>query len=258
MTLSAQFIGDCWHREFQEAVTWLKEYTDASFAPTLEQANRRLAESAAPDVIVLAQSRPDTLPHSEIELLQRNAPRARLIALLGSWCEGTLRKSVPWPGVTPVYWHQFVPRLPSVLAAREEWSPTAGSSPESVPHRGGLVAIRANTLETYQAIANPCADLGYATGWMTPGKQLVFADAVAGVFDCPSAIVADRIALSNFVAQLAGAPVIALLGFPRTDDWRVAHSAGAATVLSKPFLHEELWSALQSLPIPRKLAASLS
>ena len=34
-------------------------------------------------------------------------PLARIVGLLGSWCEGEVRSGRPWPGAMRIYWHQW-------------------------------------------------------------------------------------------------------------------------------------------------------
>ena len=58
-------------------------------------AGRRRGSS--PDVIVVAQAFPGQFSHQAIDRLRRLAPLARMVGLMGSWCEGEMRTGSPWP-----------------------------------------------------------------------------------------------------------------------------------------------------------------
>lgn len=232
------WVGDRLHHEFREAASWLAEYTALSWAADGEGAVRQLAQTTAPpDVVVLAQPRPNPWHPAQLESLRQSAPQARFIALLGGWCEGSLRHPLPGAGVEAVYWHQFLPRCASALGRRERAQGEPSAERDAAPL---VVAIWAESLEAYQSLAESCCEWGYATAWLHPLRQPSVPRAAAGLFDCRSGIEASRGDLAAFVARLAPAPVIALVGFPRGDDVRIAQAAGAASVLSKPFSHQDL------------------
>ena len=65
----------------------------------------------APHGIVLAQAYPGQFSPVAIDRLRNLAPLARLIAILGSWCEGEPRSGHPLPGVIRIYWHQAAERI---------------------------------------------------------------------------------------------------------------------------------------------------
>ena len=84
-------IGEYEHAEFQAAVRWLHDRTRVHQAPTIQRAAELLAgDGVTPQVLVLAQARPDRFSTRQVEQLHEAAPLARLVALLGSWCEGEL------------------------------------------------------------------------------------------------------------------------------------------------------------------------
>src|SRR2546427_7236671 len=98
-------VGGWQHAEFSEAVAWLKSraacllFDDAGTADS----NLRTVEAAnAPIAMVLVQSRPGQISRGSVERLHAAAPLARLVALVGTWCDGELRSGRPWPGVVRV------------------------------------------------------------------------------------------------------------------------------------------------------------
>src|SRR3990172_3767230 len=114
--LRVLFVGDHAHHEFREPVAWLSEYCDLSICRGTDQAYARLAMGdEPPSVIVVAAARSGLFSQRDITALLRRAPLARIVGLMGGWCEGELRTGQPWRGVTRVYWHQFVARLADEL-----------------------------------------------------------------------------------------------------------------------------------------------
>jgi hypothetical protein len=253
------FIGDASHREFRDAVAWLREYSDASFFASPEQFTSRLVETTPPDAVVIAQPRPGKFDQSQIERLHRQAPLARLIALLGGWCEGELRTGTPWRGVTRVYGHQFVPRLANELLAGSPGAclalPRTATDTErclAAPlpptiEQPGLVVIGASSFETYESLSEACTQLGHATVWSPRNQPTIASSAMAGIWNCSAAVSTDYGALQHFARTLHPAPTIAIIGFPRGEDQRIALDAGACAVVSKPILLHDLWSELSRL-----------
>ena len=88
-------------------------------AGDVEAAAAVLAEDdAAVDVIVVAQARPGEFSHAQIERLRQAAPLARIVGLLGSWCEGEMRSGRPWPAAVRTLLAPVVgPRRSRVAAA---------------------------------------------------------------------------------------------------------------------------------------------
>src|SRR3954454_11349375 len=70
-----RIAGDREHSDFFDAVAMIRSDSLA-----------RMNSSISPELIVVAQSRPDTVSHSQYEHLQREAPLAGIVSLLGSWC----------------------------------------------------------------------------------------------------------------------------------------------------------------------------
>jgi hypothetical protein len=109
--LSILFLGDPSRPEFQQARaslnTWgvVAEFADADTATAALGKGRVL-----PDAIVVAEASPGQFSHRAIDGLRRLAPLARILGLMGSWCEGETRSGSPWPAAVRTYWHQWPTR----------------------------------------------------------------------------------------------------------------------------------------------------
>ena len=146
--------------EFSAAVNWLQGHAALTSVARIEDAAAELDRGPPPDVVLIAQARPGQFTRGQVEQLHRASPVSRLVALLGSWCEGEIRSGRPWPGVVRIYWHQWRARLAPALRARRG---AAAGLVELAPHGVGVGARRAeraNDLRRPQrAGRDPCADV---------------------------------------------------------------------------------------------------
>ena len=84
--------------EFREARAAFDRLARVVRAADFDAALSLLHESEeAIDLIVVAQAYPGQYAADRIDGLRRLAPLARVIGLLGSWCEGEVRSGRPWP-----------------------------------------------------------------------------------------------------------------------------------------------------------------
>lgn len=60
-----------------------------------------------PDLCVLLASRPGEFSQAAVDRIRRAAPLARIVGLLGAWCEGEARSGHLWPAVPRIYWHRW-------------------------------------------------------------------------------------------------------------------------------------------------------
>ena len=265
----ALFVGDPSHHEFQEPVAWLSEYCDLAIVRNLGEAAAQLTNGhELPNVIVLAAARPGLCVQRDVVSLLRRAPLARIIGLMGGWCEGELRTGQPWRGVTRVYWHQFVSRMAEELEGINvrgrlamprtftEWELSNVIVPLPDVRQRGLAVIRATTLETYEAIAEACQAIGHSTTWVNPRQPAFVSGAAVAIWDIGLSIERDETELAEFARQVHPAPVIALIGFPRTSDRQRAAECGATCVVSKPYLLQELWPELTRVTVGSQTADS--
>jgi CheY-like chemotaxis protein len=113
-----------------------------------------------------------------------------------------------------------------------------------------LVVLETTCWETADALSDELRPAGYATAWAQfgrPGPQL--RGAAAGIWEGRQLDEPDALRLTAFCRRLAGdgAPVVALLDFPRRDRVERARQAGAAAVLGKPWLSADLLAMLTHL-----------
>jgi len=247
-------IGDYRHGDFRDAAGWLAENTVLKPASSTENALSRIEQGRLPDVIIILQSRPGQLSQRQIERLHAASPVSRLVALLGSWCEGEGRSGRPWPGVVRIYWHQWRPRMIPELSARgwpahSLWQLPRTSTPSEQyeqaaranwPRRGGLVAIHTRTFRTYEALSDGCRKGGYATVWCPPAKPSHSGGLAAAIWDGDGWDAFDVRLLEKTVLQHQPAPVVALLDVVRRHDYDRTLAAGASSVVAKPFLVNDL------------------
>ena len=254
--LSILLLGQTNRTEFEEARIALNALGIVRDFCDVAEATRALTEAEiVPDVIVIAQAFPGQFSHQAIDCLRRLAPLARVVGLMGSWCEGEMRTGAPWPGVVRTYWHQWTARCHRELrrlAAGQtcSWAlpPTATEEErllanlgESWPRREGVVAIRARSHEAAGWLSTACRSRGFATVWQRmPGIARV-EGAAAAIIDGGGFCDEEYEELRDLAAAVQPAPVIAILAFPRVEDRRRALSAGAAAVLSKPLAVDDLF-----------------
>jgi CheY-like chemotaxis protein len=254
-------IGDLERREFREARLAMAACGSVVKAAAVAAACAVLAdEEQAFDLIVLATTYPGQFSSDAVERLRRISPLSRVVGLLGTWCEGEMRSGHPVPGAIRVYWHQWEQRLEWESArwhdgVRCSWGlPATAGEEERVlalaespfPQRSGLIAICSQEYAIGDWLCAACGKAGYTTKWFRPGAPLRDASPVAGIFDA-SDQPQQYEDLRRFAAALDPAPVVALMGFPRVEDRDRALAAGAASVLSKPLLVQDLFWELDRL-----------
>lgn len=207
-----------------------------------------------PSLVVFAQSRPGQFSKYEIERVHAAAPLARLVALLGSWCEGETRSGRPWPGVMRIYWHEWLPRMATLLehasirgrlgwdlprtATDAEWLLATPRSSKTSAR--GLAVIFARRHSTFTSLADVCQIGGLAAVWHSRESQLAVQGATVAMWDSCGWGAFEEAELVSFTAKIASIPVLALLDFPRLEEQEQVLSAGAVAVVSKPFLLDDL------------------
>jgi len=213
-----------------------------------------LAEAdAAPELIVLAESRPGQFSIASIDELRRRAPLARVWRLLGSWCEGEKRVAKAPAGCISTLWHQWQPRSARAIACAlaggcPPWGLPVTATPDEqtvalaeqpLAQGSGAIVVCAHHAETADALSDACRLGGYATTvvsatqpWSAEGARAVLWDVPANPLDEPS--------MEQLRASAGGVPILALMSFPRAGDVEKAVGAGVAAVISKPFLLRDL------------------
>ncbi|MBC7856738.1 MAG: response regulator [Pirellulaceae bacterium] len=237
-------FGDWEQSEFAPAVTYLRTNDNLSLTPSAND----------PDLILLVASRPGRFSTSEVETLHRRAPLAKLVALLGSWCEGEVRSGHPWPGVTRIYAHQWQARLPREF---ETWQPRTateidrlmGSRP-AVKVRRQLIGIAAAQRTMFDALAAACRALGQDAVWLLPNLPPPVHRVDAVIYDATLGLPDELARLSELREQLHSPPTLLLLVFPRQIDLEQATAAGTTAILAKPYLIADLAAEIERITTP--------
>ena len=264
-----------WHNaEFESVRAAIEANHQWPIVNTLSDAIEFVANAdEAPELVLLAQSHPGSDDQADIERLRRLAPLTRLVVIAGSWCEGELRTGRPLTGVIRLYWYEFAPWWREALqrierGERPPWAAPltdarAGQSMpldatefnesevRSAPAR--ILAIDATDYAAFETLGGGLTGLGWSCVWQ-PRHRSALASVSANRHETPTAGIwdggqlsdAERESLADFCRRLQphNAPVVALLDFPRVEHITQVESAGAATLLAKPYqlslLHNEL------------------
>ncbi|MCH8922900.1 MAG: hypothetical protein IIA67_07095, partial [Planctomycetes bacterium] len=245
--------------EFREAASIIKETAQVIKAADVDEAARRLTEGEySPELIVLAQAHPGQFSLRQVAHLQQAAPFARLVALLGSQCEGETRTGRPWPGVQRAFWYQWPARWRAELARRREgrspsWGQPRTANEEELllsslwPRRQcrGLVAIHTPHFEMAETLADACGERGLSTVWVGPHRPSQLHGARAALWDAGRLDGEELARLAHFRQRIDGAPIGVLVDFPRVQHREQLMAAGATFIVGRPFLAEELFVPLE-------------
>ena len=212
-----------------------------------------------PQVVIFAQARPGQFSAGDMERVSRQLPLAHQVTLLGSLCEGETRSGHPWPGMTRVFWYQFLPRyrdllesgqtpqswkLPRTASDVERRSADLEPPSQTADH---LVAIFTSSAVSFDGLADACQAGGYTAAWCRDEQTCGFRGAIAGIWDAAASGDLDYDQLRRIVARVPGLPLIILWSFPRIDQVQTAHQHGAAAVLSTPYLLTDLWHTIRDV-----------
>jgi CheY-like chemotaxis protein len=272
--LTILVVGNTQRAEFRDAWESLQRAGRLVVAANIDAAEALLADgSVVPDLIVVVQAYPGEFSAEGLDRLRRRAPLARVLGLLGSWCEGEVRTGAPWPAAIRVYWHQWPPRAAQELGQLGDglgasWAlPLTASEEERflalaaqpLEPREGLIAIVAPQFDMADWLSTACRHQGYSPYWLRPPYEVPVEPFAAAIFDMTECQGEELSLLQDLAPRLRPAPVVALLDFPRIEDHNRALAAGAAAVLSKPLLVEDLFWQLdevtsrtvKSLRLPR-------
>lgn len=245
--------GETNDADFAAAVAWLNAVATCEVVIAGEPLPRKAGTPAA---IVLFHSRPGVLSQSQIETLHRHAPLARLITIVGPWCDGELRSGRPPFGVTRIHWHQWRLRLPAELGLVAGLSPNAHLTPRTLTEVDrllatqivaglrhtvrGTVAIHTCRRESYHALADACSLAGLVPLWVDNRVSLEVDHPSVRLFDGWESR-ADGVLPGN------EPPAILLLDWPRPDDLYRAEQLGIGHVLAQPLSITDLLVALDEL-----------
>lgn len=249
-------IGEWKQAEFGEALAWLKTRAGCLWFDEVAAALSGLHWAEGTDVataILLVQSRPGQISRGEVEQLHARAPLARLVGLLGAWCEGETRSGQPWPGVMHVAvgtWRTGLEeaigldaanghlRLPRTATAVERIDSILGAVRRKSPF-GAKATVFSSRLENYEAIADMLQRLGL---------DLVLQSEVGEFGAAVDVVVFDgweNVGTDCYAGN--GPPRVLLLHFPREEDFVRAKKAGINVVLQTPLLLNDLAGTLDRM-----------
>lgn len=252
ITIQALLIGDFQQAEFSPAYQALCCSSEVRRTDTVSGAIRLVGdEEYFPDVIVVAASRPGQHSHAALHSLRRSLPLTPILGIQGTWCEGEPRTGTPWPGMLRIYWHQWNPRwdreLQRFLAGRLATFglPVTATEEdrlllpcEPATPRRGLIALDSRSFDTARMLTEACNSRGYAVVWLaerkTPCLEGVDVLLWEGRHD-------DFGQLDSLRGDYAGVPLVAIMDFPRVEDVRRLQAGGAAAVIARPFLLDDLF-----------------
>jgi CheY-like chemotaxis protein len=208
----------------------------------------------AVELVILCESRRGQYSSSAIDALRTAAPLVRFWRVLGSWHEGEPRSGRPPAGCTSTYWHQWHARAGRTLAVGDgvaAWQlplttsadeRTLAESAEPTEQRSGTVIVCAGRFESAAALADVCRLGGYDSVIMRERETFRDKDAVAILWDTTPENMGDQPCVEKLRSGACGVPILAVVGFPRTDDVRRAQPAGVTAVISKPYqVRDLLW-----------------
>jgi len=253
--LRALLIGDDGHAEFRAAVESLAASTNLARTPDVQTALSEFDDDAPPDLIVVAQPYSGRQQELALEPLRARAPLARVMVLLGSWCEGETRSGQPIAGATRVSWHQWTARWEQELARLAAGRCPAWGLPvtatdddrllhfadDKLPQLQGTVAIVALP-ETAHWLADVCRGLGLTPLVLAaretrrrkrPACDLLIFEASALAYD-------TRDEALRWARGWRDVPSVALCEFPRLEDRETWAAAGVGAVLAQPVLVDDL------------------
>jgi hypothetical protein len=249
---TVQLVGDVDHLDFRDAIELLRADTQVLAGHAVWP--------VSPELIVVAQSRPDVTSSAQFNSFHRGAPLAGIVTLLGSWCEGETRTGRPWPAAQRCYWYEFPAWWRRQLALRAsgccpDWARQTNFLPRVGVARhprttNGLIVLHTTRSENADALSDVLNLAGLATVWQrTASNRPHVRGPVAGIWDGAQLNGGEETTLSSFCDQLArgGAPVLALLDFPRRDRVDRALQIGATAVIGKPWINSDLVATLDTM-----------
>lgn len=216
--------------------------------------------TAASELVVVAQARPRQWDGPWLDALRRTWPLVRVVAILGTWCEGETRTGQPLAADVRVFWYRFGvwwPRQMELLASGRaaQWSNHGthglhGQEQGEVANgdeseKRGLVLIAARDRDSAESIALACQLGGWAAVWVRPPSPLpIVHGATAILYDGGPLGDRDLAAIDRLRAAYGPLPVVAFADLPTIDRLEAAKDVGVRAILGKPFYVDDLHAEL--------------
>lgn len=253
--------GDTDNSCFTAATAWLDSAADCHIVPLSQSPTHGSTQAPEePAAILFLQARPGSIDQDDIEQFHHLAPQARLLMLVGPWCDGELRSGRPCEGVARMHWNQWPARLPHELGL-------AGPSNRPVyrsrmiteydillrtltpalhrPLHAGHIAVATENREAFSVLADACWAIGWRSVWQQPGMPPQFAGSdlllIDGWRNCPR----DFEPLRS--PHRSVPPSVLLLDWPQQQDLDRASQLGISRVLARPLLLADLFATMDSV-----------
>jgi hypothetical protein len=257
--------GDGSHADFAEIVG------------RLQPPPRLLAPDVAPcgeppELLILAQSRPQQFDPAWPQRLLAEWPRTPAVLLLSSWCEGEMRSGKPLTGWVRLFWHQFAAEFQQFQTAREAGRPTdwdrsadkrrverglAGDWRGGICLNIGIVARWTSEVLLCEQLLQPLGHLTRRLNASSPeANELRSVDAVLVCAD--SCDVWLEHVVENARRAARSTLKIVVMNYPRRHEaLRLRHIGGRPLrIVSKPFRVSQIQHHLQSFAAHRNPGGS--
>ena len=257
--------------EFRPAVCTLEahaEVTCAALSATRLSASGQRRDEF--DLIILLQSYAGEFLPSQVNKLASENPLAPVICILGSYSQGETRSGFPLAATHRLPWHLAAARLQAGFAGwqrghRSWWCwPTTVADVERVqldcpPNTNtagvwGTVGIFAATRPAAAPLGELLTTLGVPAVVIDGAVDRPLPKLAAAIWDGAAVNRFRPPPLSQVVALVHPAPVVALVTFPRAADLQLARECGAVSVMPKLHTATDLVQQLQWLMHQRPAA----
>jgi len=255
-------IGDWRHADFSLPLARLRDrarcasFDDAKFAIAGRHSG---AGDEGPAAILLVQSRPGQISERDVQRLHAAAPLARLVSLVGPWCEGEMRSGHPLPGIVRVPWRAWQTQLMQELGLSGQNETSAATMPRTATAADRIetalaalgdrkcafrtAAICTNSRASYESIADVLDQFQIGSVWHFAEKGALVPHADLAIFDGWDQLPTESGLVANANQQPSPSRLL-LLHFPRPDDHARAARLGITTVLAQTVLITDLGLAL--------------
>ncbi|HEX4130524.1 MAG TPA: hypothetical protein VHZ24_10795 [Pirellulales bacterium] len=249
--------GDADRDEFRELLGPLHAQASVTRCASVADAMDWLAASQhAADWILLVQSRPREFTTADIVALNRRAPLARVVLLVGPWCDGELRTGSPPAGVVRVAWHRWQAAwaeqqrscergqcpswaLPATVTDEERVLAELGGASDRCARRG-LAIIVSSCAEMAHMLADACARCGMNAVTARADTPPIATPPAVLIWDVPDGGDAALHAALRRWTDRWSVPALVLVNFARPEHHAAWRSSGATAIMRKPLLLDEL------------------
>lgn len=248
-------IGDWKKKCFAAAQDVLESHQATQFEFADDALKSNELSSREPVLIVLAQSARGQFSQPAIDQLSTTFPRARIVVMLGSWCEGETRSGSPLSGVSRLYAAEFaarIRRLENPFAVSRAFDPNLGDEEKLLAQAyadrpQGKFIVVADDLSFAESIRDSISHgnrIAIATR-IDASVRISNVDAI--VYDANPNRVSRRRDIKALSIRYPSASIVALCDFPRGEECVELESLGVASVLPKPFSIDDLSGELARL-----------